>query len=119
MGAAVALGSGGTFVNAQRADAQVSLTLFGDALPIPKVIAPSSQLGGDPFYQVTMQVKGAHPRGRLLIANITLRLRILVIVRHAARTTTTMIAKSNTTWPKPPRACWTWAMYGPRPYPIA
>jgi len=119
MGAAVALGSGGTFVHAQRADAQVSLTLFVDALPIPKVIAPSSQLGGDPFYQVTMQVKGAHPRGRLLIANITLRLRILVIVRHAARTTTTMIAKSNTTWPKPPSSCWTWAMYGPRPYPIA
>ena len=53
MGAAVALGSGGTFVPAQRADAQVSLTLFVDALPIPKVIAPSGQLGGGPFYQVT------------------------------------------------------------------
>src|SRR5262249_43897696 len=56
MGSAVALGSGGTFVRTQRADAQVSLTPFVDALPIPKVIAPSGQLGGDPFFQVTMQV---------------------------------------------------------------
>jgi spore coat protein A, manganese oxidase len=56
MGGAVALGSGGTFVRARRADAQVSLTPFVDALPIPKVISPSGQLGGDPLFQVTMQV---------------------------------------------------------------
>src|SRR5262249_11225091 len=56
MGGAVALGSRGTFVAAQRADAEVSLTPFVDALPIPKVIAPSGQLGGDPFFPVTMQV---------------------------------------------------------------
>src|SRR5262245_21338925 len=56
MGGAVALGSGGTFVRARRADAQVSLKPFVDALPIPSAIPPSGQFDRDPFYQVTMQV---------------------------------------------------------------
>jgi hypothetical protein len=55
-GGAVALGSGGAFVRARRAEAQVSLKPFVDALPIPKVIAPDGRLDGDPFFQVTMQV---------------------------------------------------------------
>jgi len=55
-GGAVALGSGGMFVRARLAEAQVSLTPFVDALPIPRVISPSGQLDGDPLYLVTMQV---------------------------------------------------------------
>jgi len=38
-----------------------------------------------------------------------------MIVRHVTRTTTTIIAKGSITRPMPPSACWTWAMYGPRP----
>ncbi len=56
MGGAVALGSGGTFVRARRAEAQVSLRPFVDALPIPRVIAPDGWLDGDPLFSVTMQV---------------------------------------------------------------
>jgi len=53
---AVALGSGGTFVRAPRAEAQVSLTPFVDALPIPAGIHPSGSLDGEPLFLVTMQV---------------------------------------------------------------
>jgi len=53
---AVALGSGGTFVRAPRVEAQVSLTPFVDALPIPDGIRPSGSLDGDPLFLVTMQV---------------------------------------------------------------
>jgi len=53
---AVALGSGGTFVRARRAEAQVSLTPFVDPLPIPAGIQPSGSLDGDPLFQVAMQV---------------------------------------------------------------
>ena len=56
VGGAVALGSGGAFVRARRAEAQVSLRPFVDALPIPRVITPDGRLDGDPFFQVTMQV---------------------------------------------------------------
>ena len=56
MGGAVALGSGGTFVRARRAEAQVALKPFVDALPIPRTIAPVGRFDGDPFFQVTMQV---------------------------------------------------------------
>jgi spore coat protein A len=52
----VALGSGGTFVRARRAEAQVTLTPFVDALPIPNGIRPSGTFDGDPLFQVTMQV---------------------------------------------------------------
>jgi spore coat protein A len=52
----VALGSGGTFVRARRAEAQVALTPFVDALPIPNGIRPSGTFDGDPLFQVTMQV---------------------------------------------------------------
>jgi spore coat protein A, manganese oxidase len=51
----VALGSGGTFVRARRAEAQVTLTPFVDALPIPNGIRPSGTFDGDPLFQVTMQ----------------------------------------------------------------
>ena len=53
---AVALGSGGTFVRAPRVEAQVSLTPFVDALPIPDGIRPSGSLDGDPLFLVTIQV---------------------------------------------------------------
>ena len=52
----VALGSGGTFVRARRAEAQVTLTPFVDALPIPNGIRPGGTFDGDPLFQVTMQV---------------------------------------------------------------
>jgi spore coat protein A len=52
----VALGSGGTFVRARRAEAQVALTPFVDALPIPNVIRPSGTFDGDPLFQVAMLV---------------------------------------------------------------
>ena len=52
----VALGSGGTFVRARRAEAQVALTPFVDALPIPNGIRPSGTFDGDPLFQVAMQV---------------------------------------------------------------
>ena len=55
-GGAVALGSGGTFVRARRADAQVRLTPFVDALPIPRGISPNGRFDRDPLYLVTMQV---------------------------------------------------------------
>ena len=43
MGGAVALGSGGTFVRARLAEAQVSLKPFVDALPIPTTITPDGR----------------------------------------------------------------------------
>ena len=43
---AVALGSGGTFVRARHAEAQVVLTPFVDALPIPNGIKPIGSLDG-------------------------------------------------------------------------
>jgi spore coat protein A len=52
----MALGSGGSFVRARRAEAQVALTPFVDALPIPDGIRPSGTFDGDPLFQVTMQV---------------------------------------------------------------
>jgi spore coat protein A, manganese oxidase len=56
VGGAVVLGSAGMFVRARRADAQVSLRPFVDALPVPRVITPDGRLDGDPLYLVTMQV---------------------------------------------------------------
>ncbi len=54
-GATIALGTGGLFVRAKRAEAQFTLTPFVDALPVPAVISPSGTLNGDPLYRVTMQ----------------------------------------------------------------
>src|SRR5262249_1125808 len=45
------------------------------------------------------------PRPRVMVATITLRLMIRMIVRRATRTTTTTIAKSNAMWRKPPSFC--------------
>src|SRR5437867_2180049 len=55
-GSAVALGSYGLFLPARRAGAQLSLTPFVDALPVPNVISPSGSFNGAPFFRVTMQV---------------------------------------------------------------
>ncbi|PYO05166.1 MAG: hypothetical protein DMD75_29000 [Candidatus Rokuibacteriota bacterium] len=62
-GGAVALGSGGTFVRARRADAQVSLAPFVDALPIPRVISPSGRLDGDPLFR-RRRARSGFRRGR-------------------------------------------------------
>src|SRR5439155_1151403 len=51
VGGAVALGSGGAFVRARRAEAQVSLRPFVDALPIPRVITPDGRLDAGPFFE--------------------------------------------------------------------
>jgi hypothetical protein len=56
-GAGIVLGGGGlSFLSARRAAAQVSLTPFVDALPVPGVISPSDMLDGEPLYRLTMQV---------------------------------------------------------------
>jgi len=57
-GATVVLRSGGSFLLARRASAQLSLTPFVDPLPIPDVIrrANDDKPSDVPFYRVTMQV---------------------------------------------------------------
>src|SRR5262249_47779210 len=66
---------------------------YGQALPLEAAVGhPSAKLRYPRHYCRT------RPRGRARFADITLRLIILMIVRHASRTTTMMIATSNTTW---------------------